>query len=740
MKTVAFGAARLRMRPRFVRYSPSAVALAAAAYPWLAMAQDAPPEAPAAKPTQLEEIVVRSGPFEKNADELVRPVDVLSGEALERKRRGTLGDVLADQPGVSNASFGAGVGRPVIRGQGGPRVQVLDNGIATMDASSISADHAVSVDPLGADQIEIIKGPATLIYGGGASAGIVNVIDDRLPDRVMPGLGLRGNLSYGDNADERNGSLRARYGSGAFQLGANASRREAGNFEIPGYATRAGLEDGHDHEHEHEHEEEETYGVLDNSSLSSDSYGASAAWVGEAGMLGAAVSRFETNYGIPGHEHEEEGEGEAPVDEGHSHDGVRIDLEQTRVDLRGVLNDPLPGFDRLEARAGINDYQHQEIEPSGDLGTLFDVQELDSRITLSHRPLGEWVGVAGLHIGDRDFEAIGDEAFVPPVVTRSQGLFLVEGRALGKHQLELGARVDRVEHELKNGSASSDFTPLSVSAGVNVMLTDHLHLRVNAQSAQRAPAAEELYAFGPHLATQAYERGNADLDPETANNLDLSLGLDRGPWTWEISTFYNRISDYIFLDEVDQGRNADGSGAPQTDGIADRVDEAGNFSADGELLLLDFAQQDAEFYGAELVSRLRVIETGPLKLSVAGFADTVRGRLKSSGENLPRMSPTRLGLSSDAEYGPWSASLGYTRVMEQDHTAPLETNTPGHDLVSADLGYTLTLGGARATLYLQGRNLLDEKQRQSTSFLKDIAPQPGRSLYAGIRFDFLTAE
>ncbi len=736
MKTVAFGAALSRMRPRFIRCSPSAVALAAAAFPWLALAQDAPADTPAAEPTQLEEIVVRSGPFEKNADELVRPVDVLAGEELERKRRGTLGDVLADQPGVSNASFGAGVGRPVIRGQSGPRVQVLDNGIATMDASSISADHAVAVDPLGADQIEIIKGPATLIYGGGASAGVVNVIDDRLPERVMPGLALRGNLSYGDNADERNGSLRARYGSGAFQLGANVARRETGNFEIPGYATRAGLEDGHDLEHERE--EEETYGVLDNSSLSSDSYGASAAWVGEAGMLGAAVSRFESNYGIPGHEHEEEEE--PSEEEGHSHGGVRIDLEQTRVDLRGVLNDPLPGFDRLEARAGINDYQHQEIEPSGDVGTLFDVQELDSRITLSHKPLGEWVGVAGLHIGDRDFEAIGDEAFVPAVVTRSQGLFVVEGRALGKHQLELGARVDQVEHELKNGSASSDFTPLTLSAGVNVMLTDHLHLRVNAQSAQRAPAAEELYAFGPHLATQAYERGNLDLEPETANNLDLSLGLDRGSWTWEISTFYNRISDYIFLDEIDRGLNADGTGTPQADGIADHVDESGAFVSSGELLLLDFAQQDAEFYGAELVSRVRIIESGPLKLSVGGFADTVRGRLKSSGENLPRMSPTRFGLNTDAEYGAWSATLGYTRVMEQDHLAPLETNTPGHDLVSADLGYTLTLGGARATLYLQGRNLLDEKQRQSTSFLKDIAPQPGRSLFAGIRFDFLTAE
>ncbi|WP_370307657.1 TonB-dependent receptor [Sinimarinibacterium flocculans] len=708
-------------------------ALFAAALPALAHGQSPPPE----EPVELEEIIVRSGPFGRTADELVQPVDVLSGEALERRRRGTVGDVLADRPGIANASFGPGVGRPVIRGQGGPRVLLLENSIASMDASSISADHAVTVDPLDADQIEVIKGPATLIYGGAASAGIVNVIDDRLPDIVVPGLRLRGNLSYGDNGDERNGALRARYGVGEFQLGVNVARREAGEFDIPGYATRAGADahEGHDHAEE---EEEERYGVLDNSDLRTDSYGASAAWVRDRGMLGVAVTRFESNYGIPGHGHAHE-EDAGEEEEAHSHDGVRIDMEQTRTDLRGLLYDPLPGFDRLELRAGINDYRHREIEPGGEVGTTFDVQETETRIELAHRPIGEWVGVAGLHVSHRDFEAVGEEAFVPPVVTRGLGLFLVESRKIAGHEFEIGARVDQVEHEPQSDAlADTDFTPLSLSTGINFLFGDHLHLRVNLQRAQRAPAAEELYAFGPHLATLAFERGDAALDVETANNLDLSFGRDRGRWTWEVGAFYNRINDYVFLREVDEGLNADGSGTPSSDGVADRVDESGTFEADGELLLVDVTQQDAEFYGAEIWLRHQLIDEGPLRLALRGFGDTVRGRLKSDGQNLPRISPSRLGISADAEFGDWSAALGYTRVFEHDRLAPLETNTPGHDLVSADLEYALPFQNVRTTIYLQGRNLLDEKQRLSTSFLKDVAPQPGRSLFVGLRFDFLS--
>ena len=710
---------------------PTALALAALAFPAIALAEDSPA-------TQLDTIVVQANPFNRTTDELIQPVDVIAGEELERRRRGTIGDALDQRPGIASASFGPGVGRPVIRGQGGPRVQIMDNGIGSMDASSISADHAVSVDPLLADQIEVIKGPATLIYGGGASAGVVNVVDDRLPDTVTPGLRVRGDASYGSNADETNVALRSRYGVGDLQFGAQYTQRKAGEFEIPGYATRAGAEHEQDHGHAHD-EEAELYGVLENSNLRTESYGGSLAWIGSRGMLGLALSRFETNYGIPGHAHEHEHEEGETEEAGHSHDGVRIDLAQTRVDLRGLLRAPLPGFERLETRIGINDYRHQEIEPSGEVGTTFNVREQEARFELEHLPLSGWTGVTGLQLSNRDFEAVGEEAFVPPVRTRGAGLFWVEGRDIGEHHIELGIRLDQVEHSPQpNGLPQRDFQPLTLSVGTHVHLAEHLHLRVNAQRAQRAPSAEELYAFGPHLATQAFERGSLDLNVETANNLDLTLSQDAGRWTWEASVFYNRINDYVFLREVDAGLNADGSGTSQSDGIADRVDEAGAFDPDGELLLLDAAQRDAVFYGAELSTRYKAITEGPVKLDLRGFADTVRGKLSGGAEeNLPRMTPTRLGITAEARYAAWAGSLAYTRVMEQDRLAPLETNTPGHDLVTADLRYRIVSGDSgTTTLYLQGRNLLDEKQRLATSFLKDIAPQPGRSVFLGIRFDF----
>ncbi|WP_420426444.1 TonB-dependent receptor [Algiphilus sp.] len=727
-----------------------------------------------ASATELGDVIVTAKPLRPTPDEVVQSTDVLTGEALARERSGTIGDVLEYQPGIANSSFGPGVGRPIIRGQGGPRVQILQNGIASMDASALSPDHAVSIDPLGADQVEVIRGPATLLYGGGSSGGVVNVVDDRLPDSVIPGFRATADLSYGDNADERQTALRARYGLAGVQFGAHYSRREAGNFDIPGRAERS---DEHEHEHEEEHAhegeheesmhpeaheahdeheehgEDEARGVLPNSSLEAESFGASVAWAGERGMIGAAVSRFTTNYGVPGHGHghgeehgEEHGHEEGGAheeeahgheEEGHSHEDVRIDLEQTRTDLRGLLYDPFPGFVRLEGRVGINDYTHAEIEPSGEIGTKFDVQALRARVLAEHKPLGDWAGVIGTQFVDRDFEAVGEEAYVPPVQTQEMGLFLVEGLRFGEgHRLELGARFDATDHETEGNQPAQDFGTYTLSAGVNYMLADHLHLRGNLQRSQRAPAAEELYADGAHAATSTFERGDVNLDPETANSVDLALVRDAGTWTWSVGAFYSRIDDYIFLREVDAGLNADGSGTGSTDGEADFVNEEGEFEADGELLLVDYAQENAVFFGAEVETRFHFIEQGQRFLSVGGFADLVRGELRDSNDHLPRVTPPRVGVDISGGLAGVSARLGYIRVTEQDRTAPLESVTPAYNELRADLSYTLATASGPLSVYLRARNLLDDTQREATSVLKDVAPAPGRSLFVGLRMDF----
>lgn len=701
------------------------------ALPWCAQAQPAatPATAPAEATVVLEEVVVEAHPLGRTVEELVRPVDVLTGEELERGRNGTIGDVLANRPGVANASFGPGVGRPVIRGQGAPRVQVLDNGISSMDASSISADHAVGVDPLSADRIEIIKGPATLLYGGSASGGVVNVVDGRLPDKVTPGLDLRALGSYGSNADEKNAALRAAYGTGPLQLGAWYGTRHAGNFSVPGYAVR---------QHEGEApDDEQQRKVLDNSRLRSDHIGGSAAYVGSRGMIGLAVSDFETEYGIPAgghhhHDHDHEGEEES----GHSHDGVRIDLEQTRYDLRGLLTKPVPGFEDIEARVGINDYQHREVEPGGAIGTVFDVEEIESRLQATHLPLGAWQGVVGLQHGHREFVAVGAEAFVPRTQTESLGLFVVEDRPFGDHRLELGARVDHVKHAPDGDAVSNrDFTTWSLSGGLSFLVGEHLHLRLNAQQAERAPSAEELYAYGPHLATTSFERGDQSLDPEAASSFEVTLLRDHGRLQWEVGAFYSHIADYVYLSEVDLGLDADGSGTRVSDGAADRVGENGSFDAEGELLLVDQRQDRASFYGGEISASYAVLDSGPLRLSLQAFGDVVRGEV-SGGRDLPRVPPMRGGVGFQVGFASVSGGFRYLRADKQNRTAALETDTPGYDLVSADLEYRIPFAGLTATLFVQGRNLLDEKVRLSTSFLKDAAPLPGRSIFTGIRFDF----
>ena len=675
--------------------------------------------------TELDTITVQASAFERGADELAQPVDVLYGEDLNRKRAGSLGETLDGELGVSSADFGPGVGRPVIRGQGGPRVLMLENGINSMDASSVSADHAVSIDPAHAEQIEIIKGPATLLYGSGAAAGVINVVNGRLPREVIPGVHGSAALNYTDNADIRSGAFDLNIGHGDFVFRVDAAGRRAHDSEIPGHADA-----DHEEEHaDHETHEEEQAGLIENSSLVTESGSATAAWILPQRILSATVSRHRSNYGVPGHGHEE---GEAEEEE---EGGVRIALEQTRVDLNGEWFDLGPAFERLRTRIGINDYEHVELE-GDEVGTVFDNRELELRTELTHAPWGSWRGVFGLQVNNRDFEAIGDEAFVPPVETRSAGLFWVEERPIGEHRVELGLRVEQLRHEGPS-IAANDFTPVSLSAGYVHEINDAHHLRLTATRSQRAPVAEELYAFGPHLATSSFERGNAALGLETANNFEIGLDRHVGRWQWQLNLFVNQVDDYIYQDEVDLGLNADGSSSGAatgaSDGAADFVDDEGGFEDEGELRLLDYRANDARFVGAEAETRWR-FNDGPRPWELRLFADTVQGEL-AGGTKLPRITPTRVGAQIGGGLQRWYLGLRYAEIFEQDEVSPLETPTDGYGLLSFDLSYDLP-GRGLATVFLRGRNLLDEEARRHTSFLKDVAPLPGASLSLGLRWEF----
>ncbi len=649
----------------------------------------------------LPEIVVTADPLARGIDELTQPVEVLSGAQLDRDRGASIGETLERQLGVSTTDFGRGAGRPVIRGQGGPRVLVLANGIGSMDASDVSTDHDVTIDPAHAEQIEVLKGPATLIYGSAASAGVINVVDGRLPDQVTPGLSGSFGSGYGSNGDERFGSADVGYGFGNTQLHADLAGRRAGDYEIPGDAGADGSG---------------SHGRLANSDIRKDSGSLSAAQFWDGGSLAASFSRVVAQYGLP------------------VEDTAFIDMSQSRWDVEGKLIAPLPGIASLRLRSGYNDYQHVEFEAPGEPGTRFTNRQSDTRLEAVHEPLAGWRGVLGLQYGYRDFSAVGEESFVPPTLSSDLGLFAVEERALGWGKLELGARVDRTRSD-PDAQASRDFTPLSFSAGTTVNLGGDYHLKAYATRSQRAPVTEELYSFGPHGATSTFERGDDDLGMETADNFEIGLDKHAGRLQWRANVYYEHIDGYIFEQETDQGLNADGSGTAASDGIADHVDEDGNFDPDGELLLVNYRHADAHFYGVEAEVGYALLQ-GPVNVQGRLFGDAAYGEL-SGGADLPRMTPARFGLGLTADRGPWSGGLDLIRVARQDRIATLESATDGYTLLNADLAWTLPMTTTHTQIYLRGRNLLDEEARRSTSFIKDQAPLPGANVIVGFEVDLL---
>jgi iron complex outermembrane receptor protein len=652
---------------------------------------------------QLDELVVTASPLQPGSEEVVKPIEVLAGEALDRQKAGTLGETVAKVVGVQSSFFGAGVGRPIIRGQDGARVQVLEGGISALDVSTVSADHAVTIEPFLADQIEILKGPATLLYGSGAVAGAVNVVDGRIPE-MLPENALSGRAELRGNsgADERTGMLRLDGGQRGFAWHVDAFHRESDDYDIPGYAESAALREA---EAEAGEGEAEAYGSLPNSALETEGGAFGASWIGERGFIGGAVSTYSSLYGIPGHAHEheheegeEEEEEEAPV---------RIDLEQIRYDVKGAIHAPFAGAESIRFRLGRNDYEHTELE-GDEVGTRFDNTGTEGRVELVHPEIAGWRGAYGLQIGQRDFEAIGEEAFVPPSRTDDIGLFALEQRDFDRWKLELGARYDGVDVD-PEGFETRDFDAVSASIGALWRFNDTVHLSLGYDRAQRAPTAEELFSNGAHIATQSFEVGDADLDVETANQFEVALHLHRGPLTAKFSAFENAYDDFIYLDDTG--------------------------TLEDDLPLRQWTQADATFRGFEAEANLQLADNASGAWSLRFFGDKVRASLDDGG-NLPRIVPARFGAGASWERDGWRANIGAVRAADQDKVATFETPTDGYTLVDAHLAYHWDTARVGWEVFLDGNNLTDREARTHTSFLKDLAPLPGRTVAFGVRAFF----
>lgn len=702
------------MRTRLLLLAISA-ALAGSA---TAQTVDATSAAPAPKAhghdepeASMEAVIVTASPLAPGSDDLVQPVEILAGDELDRRKGATLGETVARELGVQSSYFGPGVGRPIIRGLEGARVQVLEGGISSLDASTVSADHAVGIEPFLADQIEILKGPATLLYGSGAVGGAVNVVDGRIPE-MLPAEALSGRAELRGNSgnDEATGMVRIDGAAGNFAWHADAFHRDSNDYEIPGHAS---LEEAEEHDAGGHEEEEEAFGVLANSAVRTRGGAVGGSWIGESAFFGVAVSSYASLYGIPGgghvHEDEDEDDDDGGDDEGgHGAEAVRIDLEQTRIDARGALYAPWRGIESLRMRVAHNDYSHVELEGE-EVGTRFGNDGHEGRIEAVHEPLAGWRGAVGLQFSTRDFSAVGEEAFVPPSRSDDIGVFLIEERDFGRWKLELGARHDDISVEPEGDFAAADFAASSLSAGALWRATEALHLSVGIDRAERAPTAEELFSNGPHLATDGFEIGDASLDTETANQFELAAHLHIGPLDAKAAVFDNRFDDFIHL--VETGLEEDG------------------------LPVRQWTQADARFRGLEAEATLRLADNASGAWDLRLFGDRVRGTLDAGG-NLPRVAPARTGLDLSWERDGWRASVGAVRYADQDRVALLETPTRGYTLVDAHLAWHWDTANAGWEVFLDGSNLTDQEARVHTSFLKDVAPLPGRSIAFGVRAFF----
>lgn len=658
--------------------------------------------------TEIEEIVVTAAPL----GDVLQPTTVFAGDRLLSERAPTLGETLAEQPGVSSSYFGPASSRPIIRGLGGSQVIMLSDSISSMDAADVSADHAVTVEPLLAERIEIIRGPTTLLYGNSAAGGVVNVIDNRIPRRpaeqaIGGGIEVRADTA----SEERAAVARLDGGGGGFAWHLDAYTRDTEDLEIDGFAT-ADPDD---------REPDEQPGKLENSYSESDGYGLGASWVGDRGYLGVSFSGFDTTYGIPGHSHEHE-HGEEHGEEEHGEEehgeeehaeeegGPFIDMDQQRVDVRGEYAFNGEFLEAVKFAVGTNDYEHAEIEPSGEIGTLFENDAWQARVEAIHARFAGWRGAFGLQLDDRDFFAEGEEAFLTPTKTESVGLFAVEERDFDWGHVHVGGRVEFLEHD-NTISADYDDTSVSLALGVDFDLAPGYTLRANLSRTERHPAAEELYAGGPHLATSQFERGLVvlGLDPEKEVSLNYDVGLSGGGerLRWDVSVFYNRIGDYVFQNltgEVEDG-----------------------------LPVAEYAQDDADFYGIEAEATLTLGRLGGFDAELGFLGDFVYAEL-DDGRYLPRIPPMRLGAELTLRNETLTTSLDVLWHAEQDNISSF--NTDSYTMVDLSAIYHLSVAETKLDVFLRGSNLLDEAARRSTSFLAAYAPLPGRSLHAGARLRF----
>ncbi|MBD1583738.1 TonB-dependent receptor [Pseudoalteromonas sp. S16_S37] len=717
------------------------------------------------KPSAVESIVVFASALHKNNVEMAAPVSVLGGDELKNSAKPTLGETLKGLPGINASYFGPVASSPIIRGLDGPRVKVMQNGLDSSDASRVGPDHANSNDSLSAQQIEVLRGPATLLYGSGAIGGVVNVVDNRIPSDILESINGAAEYSHDSVSNTNTYAALLETGNNGFNFHFDGVSRKGGDYDTPNFTLPS--DEHHEDESAEEHEEHaEIASKVDNTFIDSQQFNLGTSFVNEHLTVGLSYGRIDTDYGVPAHSHahhedehdEHEEEAHDEHDEAHHEHAdegsvfARVKQDRWQALFNYALHNQW--VESVSVRAGFTDYQHSEIE--GDIvGTTFSNESKELRASLEHK-LGQWHGIFGYHYSNSDYKAQGEEAFTPATKTTSHALYLLEERAFGDFTLELGARIEDYqlsskvteqahhhghdedhaedEHEQTESEIAYqlDMTNISASIGGVYQFTDGHNVALNVSRSERAPLTAELLSNGVHIATGTYELGLGyhfedgevhfepnDIKQETATNIDLSLRRFIGDFGYTINVFYNDIENYYYQKNT-------GLMFSEAHGI-----EVSDHDHEGALPVFQFTSQDARLYGFELDAHYSINDKNRVKV----FADTLTAELKNNAA-LPRIPSNKLGVKYEYSHNGFTSNFTVTRYNKQSDITSFETTTAGYTLVDASMQYDFTQSDIDFVAYLNLDNLTDELGFVHSSFIKEQAPLPGRNIKLGIRAYF----
>lgn len=621
--------------------------------------------------------VVSVSPDARNQFEAFQPTSVLAGQELGKQLEMSIGATLENQPGVASRTFGPATARPVIRGLDGDRVLILQDGQRTGDLSTQSADHAVTINPAAAQRIEVVRGPATLLYGSNAIGGLVNVITENIPTKAYQGTAGNATFDVGSAAKEAGAAADVRVGDGRFALHAGGGGRRSGDVNTP-------------------------EGEVINSQSRSGFGNVGLAWTGATGYFGGSYGYDDTRLGIP------------VVEEGILQSTPRKHSASVRAG-----GSDLPGFDAFRATLSVRRYKHEEIE-GDEVGTAFKNDTNEIEFLASHRAIGRLRGSLGAWFLGRAFDAVGAEALSPAVGQRAFAGFLYEEFTWPHVTLQFGGRVDNSRYA-PSGELERTFTTGSGSAGLlfrPAAAHDAVTVALSVARAARYPAIEELYYFGVHPGNFAFEIGNPDIDPEHALGVDLALRWRSARASGEISYFRNDISNYLFRRPLTAEEFE--ARAPE---FAERFPARDITVEESEFPIVEYVAEDSILQGIEAHSDFQVTS----RLAAEVGVDYIRGSLKATDEPLPRMPPLRFRGGLRYQYNAFQVGGDVVATAMQDRVFSTEEPTDGYQLLRLFAAYSFQRGGALQTITARLDNVTNELYRNHLSYIKHLVPEMGRN-------------